>query len=159
MAYDYLQAFDSDKRHEDRRNQVSYVARTLTNVVKLANVSGIIFSQITVQEGKSHPDKHSIRESRDVSNAAEVVMLGFTPEKPIVRKSDNVQLARAGDRCVLLDKVKDGPKGGLFPLVWDENSACFDVTLEPQAARYQEIVGNRFDDFGDAWEPAEERSE
>ena len=52
---DYLQAFDSDKRHQDRRNQISYIARTLTDVPKLADISGIIFSQITVVEGKPYP--------------------------------------------------------------------------------------------------------
>jgi replicative DNA helicase len=135
VAFDYLQAFDSDKRHQDRRNQVSYIARALTDVTKTLGVAGIICSQLTMQEGKAHPDKHSIRESRDVANAAEVVALGFTPDKPIKRKTDGVQLADAGDRCVFLDKVKDGARGALLRMSWDDNSACFNKYVQNPANR------------------------
>lgn len=153
VAFDYLQAFDSDKRHEDRRVQVGYIARALTNVVKLANVSGIIFSQITIQEGKSHPDKHSIRENRDVSNAAEVVMLGFTPEKPI--KSKGQELDCVGKKCIFVDKVKDGVRGGTYVMDWNEECACFDASLSEESKRYHEITGGEFDNFGDHWAPNE----
>lgn len=151
VAFDYLQAFDSDKRHQDRRNQISYTARTLTDVPKLANISGIIFSQITVVEGKPYPDKNSIKESKDVGNAAEIVVMGFTAAKSIVRK-DGTPLVEAGERALNLDKNKSGPKG-MFPVKWDTHSACFDVTLDPEAQRYQEITGGQFDDFGDAPDP------
>jgi len=135
VAFDYLQAFDSDKRHQDRRNQVSYIARALTDVTKTLGVAGIICSQLTMQEGKAHPDKHSIRESRDVANAAEVVALGFTPDKPIKRNTDGVQLAAPGDRCVFLDKVKDGARGALLRMSWDDNSACFNRYVQNPANR------------------------
>ena len=148
VAFDYLQAFDSDKRHQDRRNQVSYIARALTDVAKLANISGIIFSQITIAEGRSFPDKNSIKESKDVGNAAEVVMMGFTPAKPITRR-DGSPLISAGERALNLDKNKDGPKG-MFPVKWDDHSACFDVSLDPEAERYQAITGGEFDTFGDS---------
>ncbi len=142
VAYDYLQAFDNEKPQQDRRNQITYIARVLTDSAKTSNVAGIIFSQITIQDGKSHPDKHSIRESRDVSNAAEVVMLGFTPDKPVVKQG--VEVAKAGQRCVLVDKVKDGPRGGVFVLEWDSNSACFDSAVDPEQA-----LVDQFDDFAD----------
>lgn len=147
VAWDYLQAFDSDKRHQDRRNQVTYVARTLTDVTKLAGIAGIQFSQITMTDGKAHPDKHCIRESRDVANAAEVVALGFTPDKPIKRKVDSVQIADAGERCVFLDKVKDGPRGGLCRMAWDNKSACFNVVIQDPSHR----ANNQrpFDDVGE----------
>jgi replicative DNA helicase len=147
VAYDYLQAFDNEKHQQDRRNQVSYIARVLTDSVKTEDVGGIIFSQITVEKGKPYPDKHSIRESRDVSNAAEVVMLGFTPDKPVTR--GGVTLAQAGEKCILVDKCKDGPRGGVFVMPWDDDVACFKTVLDPEVQRFQQIVGDRFDDFGD----------
>lgn len=147
VAFDYLQAFDSDKRHQDRRNQVSYTARALTDVAKLSNISGIIFSQITITEGKAYPDKHSIKESRDVGNAAEIVVMGFTAAKQILRR-DGTALIEAGERALNLDKNKAGRKG-MFPVKWDDKSACFDVSLDPDAQRYQEITGGEFDNFGD----------
>lgn len=145
VAYDYLQAFDNEKPQQDRRNQVTYIARVLTDSVKTSNVSGIIFSQITVQDGKNHPDKHSIRESRDVSNAAEVVMLGFTPEKQIVRKSDGAPLVEAGQKAVLIDKCKDGPRGGLYPMTWNSHSACFDTVIDPE----QELINQQAQQWDD----------
>ena len=147
VAFDYLQAFDSDKRHQDRRNQVSYIARALTDVAKLANISGIIFSQITISEGRQYPDKNSIKESKDVGNAAEIVVMGFTAAKQIMRR-DGSTLIEAGERALNLDKNKSGPKG-MFPVRWDANSACFDVSLDPEVQRYQDITGGAFDNYGD----------
>lgn len=146
VAYDYLQAFDNEKPQQDRRNQVTYIARVLTDSVKTSGVSGIIFSQITVQEGKSHPDKHSIRESRDVSNAAEVVMLGFTPEKPVMKAGK--QVADPGQKCVLVDKCKDGPRGGIFVLDWDTGSACFNTRVDPEQERLEREAA-QWSDFGE----------
>jgi replicative DNA helicase len=147
VAFDYIQAFDGDKRHQDRRMQINHVTRTLTDVVKLSKVSGILFSQLTIVEGKPHPDKHSIRESRDVSNAAEVVLLGFTPDKALMR-GDTV-LVEANQKCVFADKVKNGPRGGFYHMPWNDESVCFEVTVSQETKRYQEVTGGAFDGFGD----------
>ncbi len=147
VAFDYLQAFDGDKRHDDRRQQINYIGRKLTDVCKLNGVAGIIFSQITISEGKTHPDKHSIRESRDISNAAEVVILGFTPDKPITRNG-NV-LVEANQKCIFLDKNKSGPNKIFIPMPWNDECACFDAVLDEETIRYQEITGGAFDSFGD----------
>lgn len=155
VAYDYLQAFDNEKPQQDRRNQVTYIARVLTDSVKTSGAAGIILSQITVQPGKPHPDKHSIRESRDVSNAAEVVMLGFTPDKMIERTVGEKKelLALAGDRCLFVDKCKNGPRGGLIVMPWNNDGAFFEKEVHPrqaeedaQAKQYEEEFG----DFGDS---------
>jgi replicative DNA helicase len=146
VLYDYLQAFDNEKPQQDRRNQVTYIARVLTDSLKLANVSGIIFSQITIEKGKDYPDKHSIRESRDVSNSAEAVILGFTPSKPIVQGGR--QVAEAGNRCVLIDKCKNGRRG-VFLMDWDDNSACFNKVDDPETERIKGIIGHEWDQYGD----------
>lgn len=151
VAYDYLQAFDNQERQQDRRNQISYIARVLTDVAKTAipgGVAGILLSQITEDGKKAHPDKHSIRESRDVSNAGEVVALGFTPEKPIVKSEGGEVLVRAGERCLFVDKNKDGPRGALIALPWDEECACFETVEDPETARISRIV-DEAGDFGD----------
>lgn len=138
VAFDYLQAFDTEKPQQDRRNQVTYIARTLTDVVKSLDKTGILFSQITIEKGKPIPDKHSIRESRDVSNAAEVVLLGFKPEKDMMAASRESGrppelLVAAGDRALFVDKVKNGPRGAIIPMPWDEHSACFDTVKAPES--------------------------
>jgi len=152
VVYDYLQAFDNEKPQQDRRNQVSYIARVLTDSVKTSGAAAIILSQITVSEGKSRPDKHSIRESRDVSNAAENVLLGFTPDKPI--EKDGKRLAEAGDKCLFADKVKDGTRGGLIVMPWNEEGAYFESRKDPESERLQGVIdsangGDNYDDFAD----------
>ncbi len=124
VIYDYLQEFRAERRHEDRRNEVSEVAAMLREVVKTSGKAGIIFSQITVQVGKKYPDKHSIRESRDVSNAADVIALGFTPNETLPGK-DGQGTVDAGTKCMLIDKVKQGIKGTV-PLEWDKEGAFFE---------------------------------
>jgi len=153
VAFDYLQAFDNEKPQQDRRNQVTYIARTLTDITKSADKTGIIFSQITIEKGKPIPDKHSIRESRDVSNAAEVVLLGFKPEKDMMAASRNgggaELLVEAGARALFIDKCKNGPRGAILPMPWDEHSACFDTAKDPETERLQSFVdqAGSFDDF------------
>lgn len=123
VCYDYLQEFRSSKRYQDRRNEVSEVAAMLREPVKTLGKTGIIFSQITVSPDKKYPDKHSIRESRDVSNAAEVIVLGFTPTASITRADGSV-VVEGGKKCALVDKAKDGIKGAV-ELDWNEEQASF----------------------------------
>ncbi len=148
VAFDYLQAFDNEKPQQDRRNQVTYIARTLTDITKSADKTGIIFSQITIEKGKPIPDKHSIRESRDVSNAAEVVLLGFKPEKDMMASNAAIgdePLVKAGDRAVFVDKCKNGPRGAILAMPWVEYSACFETVKDPMQ-EFVDAAGN-YDDF------------
>jgi replicative DNA helicase len=152
VIYDYLQAFDNERPQQDRRNQVTYIARVLTDSVKTSGAAGIILSQITVQEGKARPDKHSIRESRDVSNAAENVLLGFTPEKEI--QKDGKTLAFAGDKCLFCDKVKDGQRGALVVMPWNNEGAYFEACKDPETDRLERVIANEtggdsYDDLAD----------
>lgn len=153
VAFDYLQAFDNQKAQQDRRNQLTYIARVLTDITKTAipgGIAGILFSQITESEGKLHPDKNSIRDSRDVSNAGEVVLLGFTPTKEI--KSEKYGSIAAGSKVLFADKVKNGPRGALLPLSWDENGACFDASEDPEEAVTRALadeLGNEFDTYAE----------
>jgi replicative DNA helicase len=153
VAFDYLQAFDNQKPQQDRRNQLTYIARVLTDITKTAvpgGIAGIMFSQITDDEKKTHPTKNSIRDSRDVSNAGEVVLLGFSPTKPI--ESEKYGVIAAGSKVLFADKVKDGPRGALIPLEWDENAACFDAIEDPEEAATRALsdqLSDQFDDYAD----------
>jgi replicative DNA helicase len=128
VCIDYLQEIKTDKRSQDRRNEVADIASQLRTVIKGHRIAGIIASQITVVDGKKVPDKHSIRETRDVSNAAEVVILGYFAESDF-NKSDG-ETVPAGSRIVNIDKSKDGEKGHVV-LAWNTESACFIRQLKP----------------------------
>lgn len=134
VLIDYLQAADNaetGKIKMDRRNQVTYIARTLTDTIKRINAAGIIYSQITVQPGtKKIPDRSSIKESRDVPNAAEVVVLGYIldAEGRIYdpENSDGQNLSK----WLFLDKNKAGRPKMKLEMPWNEKLASFDYKTE-----------------------------
>lgn len=149
VAFDYLQEFRTSQRYENNeRVKFRDIASQMRGVVKDNNIAGMILSQITVQDGKKYPDKHSIRESRDVSNAAEVVALGFTPSEDIPGKDGSH--INAGSRCIKIDKAKDGWKGAVM-MGWNTESACFEVErrkLTPEEAVAYGL-GDEFDQEAD----------
>jgi replicative DNA helicase len=137
IAFDYLQSADHEKPQKDRRLQLNYITRVMTDTAKELGKAGIIYSQITPPEdGKAVPGKYSVRDSKDVSNGAEVIAIGFEPVTNIVNKEGRV-LAEAGAKVIHLAKNKPGPgkKGEFYTMDWDKDHGCFDV-LEDQQARY-----------------------
>lgn len=90
------------------------------------------------------PNRHNIRECRDIANAAEVILIAFEPEKDILDANGEVAV-HAGTKCVHVDKVKNGPKGAKVPLEWDATSACFNAVKDP----YATPDNDQFDDFGE----------
>lgn len=123
VMFDYLQAFDNQKPQTDRRNQLNYIARLLTDTVKTAGAAGAIFSQLTIKDAAESPDRHSIKDSRDVTNAAEVVALGWEARKPFTLK--NGDQVNEGDKILLIDKNKDGVPKMRNKMDWDSARACF----------------------------------
>jgi replicative DNA helicase len=123
VILDYLHEFRGSGRFENRRDEVSRVAAALRGAIKAKQASGLILAQIT-QDPKDPPDRLpsrlSIRDSRDVCNAAEVVVLGFTPKRSL-RDLEMFE----GRRYLLVDKNKDGPNGAIVDLEWDPLSASF----------------------------------
>lgn len=146
VCVDYLQEMYSEKRHQDRRIELASIARALRAEIKRAGCCGIIASQLTISKDKKRPDKYSIRDSQDVSNGAEVVVLGYTPDKDI--DSPSAGRIEAGTRVLLVDKNKDGPKGTVA-LEWDADSACFgkrDGFEDFDAVVFGDDFGDDFDE-------------
>ena len=128
IAFDYLQEFRSDRRYQDERVRFKELAAELRGVAKDNGVPSILFSQITVTEGKKYPDKYSIRESKDVANAAEFILLGMTTIDSVPRASGDA--IPAGTRCVKVDKGKDAAKC-LVPMAWNDEGAFFETAAAP----------------------------
>lgn len=145
IVFDYLQEFRSEFQYKDERVKFRDIASQMRGVIKSNSITGIILSQITVMEGKKYPDKHSIRESRDVSNAAEVVALGFTPVQNIMKADGSDVLVNAGARCIKIDKAKDGRKVTV-EVDWDEFAATFCRTRAHHDPLIQDA---QFDDMFD----------
>jgi replicative DNA helicase len=126
VAWDYLQETQTSKRYQDERVRFREAAAKMRNVGRRTDCCTLILSQITEQTGKKYPDKNSVRECRDVSNAAEHILIGFTPKENIVK--DGKVLVVGGTKCIKVDKSKDGIKGTVA-MQWNEESACFDAVM------------------------------
>jgi replicative DNA helicase len=126
VAYDYLQEFPAQRQQENHRLTVKYVAKLLRTVVKVRKKASIIFSQITVDEKNkgSAPNRNMIRDCRDVANAAEVILIGYTPERAVQTKK-GATLVTADCRAVWVDKVKQGRKKFAVAMDWDDDTASF----------------------------------
>lgn len=163
VVFDYLQEFRSSGKHQDERTRFKHTSSVMRELIRSNNKCGAILSQLTINSDTKIPNKHNIRESRDVSNAAEVIGIGFSPEaditKPAERDVNGRQMQpepifRAGHKYILIDKNKNGVNGRKVEMRWNEESASFDTVKDPEQERldeqsryYDQTIGAEFDDF------------
>lgn len=102
VVVDYIQAIKA--KAQDRRNEVSEVGRLLTDAIKRGDAAGLLLSQIRRLEDGKDPTKHTLKESGDIENAAEHILLG------IEREGTDTRTGRPETKRYLrLAKNKDGP--------------------------------------------------
>jgi len=168
IVFDYLQEFQSTRKHQDERVKFKEIAAVMRRVVKGNKRTGIIMSQLTITPGKKSLDKNNIRESRDVSNAAETILIGYLQDTVVYEKDKNGNdvfvrnskgdyvyetkdgheqrvrkiLWGEGDRMLLIDKCKRGPRGDRVKLDWDNRTASFKVTKDPEQQRIDDVYDN-----------------
>jgi replicative DNA helicase len=127
---DYVQVFQTEKKCEDRRNEVKHIYRVFADAIKQSNASGVVFSQLTEDPKGGQLTKNNLRDCRDLAHAAEEVVIGFNKD---------------GKKCLLVDKIKDGPKNFLVPMLWDCESACFlpqETDEQRYSRQFDEIAGD-----------------
>lgn len=136
IFWDYIQCFHKEKATQDQRLGITYIARAMTDVIKTTGKAGALLSQVTPDEKAMTPDMYSIRDSKDVANAAEVVAIGFFPKGSVERDTNGqkVLVAKEGERCMVLAKNKPGPGPGgrIYRMGSDANHGCFDVVKNPE---------------------------
>jgi DnaB helicase-like protein len=121
---DYLQRFRTSSFSGDRRNQVTYIAETLSDAIKESNAAGVLLSQLKRIEGRE-PTMDDLKESGDIENMAEHVLLGYREKSKIPGK--------LWDRYLLCPKNKDGPTAsGRLELPFDERTASFETVRDPE---------------------------
>jgi replicative DNA helicase len=152
VAFDYLQEFQSKRRYQDERVKFKEIAAKLRRVGTRSKrrIPTIILSQLTLSEKTGVPTRANIRECRDVANAADTIMIGFEPENNVLGADGKEVLVKAGTKCIYVDKVKDGERKAKVPMNWNSKTASFDTVLDPEAQRFQDVVGDQFDDYGEA---------
>jgi replicative DNA helicase len=131
VAFDYLQEFTSKGAHQDERLKFKAMAGMMRRFIRQLKICGVVFSQLTLNSETKIPTRANIRECRDVANGSDVILIGFEPDAD-VKDRDGKILVDAGQKCIHVDKVKNGPRGGKVPLEWDKHSACFNRVKDPE---------------------------
>ena len=92
VMIDYLQLVSCKSKSGTREQEVSQVARTLKNLAKELNITVIALSQLNRGVGmrnNSKPTLSDLRESGEIEQAADVVMLIYRPEYYGIEFNDN----------------------------------------------------------------------
>lgn len=137
LAIDYIQTIEASKGQQDRRNDIRWVASRLKKHAKRLGVPFILLSQLTVPgdgEKQREPTKHSLRESRDLTNASEAIVVMWRDEE-----SDTAEVT-----CKLV-KSKIGNVGATWRIARDENANLSEVENSYRSAKQNaEDRGDRF---------------
>jgi replicative DNA helicase len=149
IAFDYLGEFTTKKRFPDERLKYKWMAGMMRKFIRVLKLRGIIFSQLTISSDTKIPNRHNIRECRDVANGSDGILIGFEPDVDIKDRDGHV-IVEAGQKCIHGDKVKNGPRGWKVPMRWNSDHACFDTVEDPETTRIEQEIGGRPDYFEDA---------
>lgn len=150
VIVDYLQRIGATKRTQDKRTEVTHVMTCIADAIKESNAAGLVLSQLKRLEGggDKEPGMGDLKESGDIENMAEHVVLGWLSED---KDGGDVPKRR---RFLKVEKNKDGPVDTrAMTIPFDENTASFRV--QPGQV-YETTAPSEFDDVcepGDAWAP------
>jgi replicative DNA helicase len=111
VIWDYLQAARCQERKESRRTEINWILRVMTDTIKRLDYgcAGLVVSQIRRLEPGEEPWLSDLKESGDIENSAETVVLGFNGSN--------------GEPRLRLAKSKDGAKMIDYSLCWHPDSA------------------------------------
>jgi replicative DNA helicase len=131
VIVDYVQAVESSKRQQDRRNEIRWLSARLKAHAQRLNVHLVLVSQFSrPTKGDEHkePTKYDLKEAGDLENAADYVLLLWRE-----REDD------FADVRVKLAKSKIGNVGATWKLARNERTA----RLEEVDGSYQSAADRR----------------
>ncbi len=116
VVVDYLQLIRSAGRAESRTREVGENSRSLKLATMDFNLPFIVLSQFSRQKDGAKPTIHSLKESGDCENDADVILLFLSGEL-------SRDMPTAVD--VVIGKQREGPAGFSVPLVFYPESQSF----------------------------------
>lgn len=152
VIVDYLQTVPKSRQYQDERVRFRETAQRITHTCKGLKVPVVICSQITPDETGKIPGKYRVRESKDIVNAAEAVLIGFELQADWTDKRDPTRVIPAGTKCVNVDKAKCGTKG-IVAMKWDEVTATFLAEYPP--SREDDYLDQYADRYDHDWTSAQ----
>jgi DnaB helicase-like protein len=97
VIVDYLQCVRAGKKQQDRRNEVTYVTKTLVDAIRGVKASGLLLSQLKRSE-RTEPEIEDLKESGDIEDMADHILLGWKIEED----------GKPPERKIRIAKNKDG---------------------------------------------------
>lgn len=135
---DYLQLIEPEDRRRSDVEKVTQISKDLHTMAQTTGITVCALSQLSrsLQSGEQEkaPGLHSLRQSGQIEQDADAVMLLYKeePNNPSSR------------RCLKIAKNKDGTAGGIAYLVFDGTHQSFQVSVvdvpmkrEPQYKQYK----------------------
>lgn len=119
IAIDYIQAIEASKAQQDRRNEIRWVAARIKAHAQRLGVPYILLSQLTVStdtDKPREPTKHSLRESRDLTNASEAIVVMWRDDE-----------ADGADITCKLVKSKIGNVGCTYRIARDDSAVVREI--------------------------------
>ena len=91
VVIDYLQLISNHIKGRTKESEVAEIARTLKNIAKELNINVILLSQLSRSQNTadSRPQMKNLRESGQIEEAADMVILVYRPEGYYIETDEN----------------------------------------------------------------------
>jgi replicative DNA helicase len=121
LIIDYLQLMQSDRRTDNRVQEISYLSRALKGLARELNIPVVVASQLSravEQRNDKRPLLSDLRESGSIEQDADIVMFIYR-EEYYSPETDQPNIAE-----IIVSKHRNGPTG-MVPLFFKKNLAQF----------------------------------
>lgn len=130
VIIDYVQRIGTTKRTQDKRTEITHAVSIISDAVKASGAGGLFLSQLKRLDGNAvrEPTMHDLKESGDIENMAEHVVLGWVTEQ-----SNGEGNAPRRERFLKMEKNKDGPVDTrAMAIPFDETTASFSIAADDE---------------------------
>lgn len=120
VIVDYMQLMDTDKRHENRQQEITNISRRLKALATEFDVPVLALSQLSraveSRGGNRRPQLSDLRESGAIEQDADTVMFIHRPEYYLreLDADDPKLMAVKGKAELIIDKQRNGPTGSVW---------------------------------------------
>ncbi len=115
VMVDYMQLMssDSNRRDDNRQQQITEISRNLKIMAKELNVPVIALSQLSraVESRKGRPQLSDLRESGAIEQDADIVMFIHRPDKSATEEEIAAGKVKKNVAEIIIDKHRNGPTG------------------------------------------------
>jgi len=121
LIVDYLQLMQSDRRSENRVQEISFLSRSLKGLARELHIPVVVASQLSravEQRNDKHPMLSDLRESGSIEQDADIVMFIYRDEY-YNQETDQPNIAE-----IVVAKHRNGPTG-MVPLFFKKELAQF----------------------------------